>query len=122
MTEVTVITEPIFTNPDGREYPVMYSGTTQSGGEIKTFSVRVVSSDNEKLEYMAINPLTQKEVKLGATHWNNIYRTLLNREPPPDLSRRVKLYYQIKEQKSKELAEKNNLIYSPFENPEQIAA
>lgn len=122
MTEITPETIPTFTNPDGKEHPVIYNWITGSGSQIRKFSVRIVSSNNERLEYMAINPTTQKEVMLGATHWANIYRSLLNKEPPFDLDRRVDLYYRIRAQKTKEGTTKNDPPYSPFDEPEQIAA
>jgi|SRR3990167_11557510 len=122
MTELGIKTEPTFTNPDGKEYPVMFNWTTNRGSEIKKFCVRIVNSNNERLEYMAINPTTQKEVRLGTTQWALIYSSLLNKEPPADLNRRVSLYYKIREHKAMELVAKGNTIYSPFDEPEQIAA
>lgn len=122
MTEGRAETQSTFIDPDGKEHPVIYDWVIQDGDKIKKFSVRIVSSNNERLDYIAINPNTQKEVRLGATHWVKVYRSLLNKEPPYDLSKKVEAYYKIREQKAKELAVKKNPIYSPLEDPEPIAA
>lgn len=122
MTEVHTETQPTFINPDGKENPVFFSWTTKRGTQIVTRKVRIVNSGEGIFDYAAINPKTGKEVRLGDVQWVQVYYSLLNKQPPEELTKRVRQYYKIREQKAKEKAKKENLQYAPFDDLEPAAA
>lgn len=118
MTETTTeVNRQKFKNPDGRVHPVFHSIIVNDKGRDINRTVQIVESNNGNLAYIAIDPQTQKEVRMGAVQWNEVYRSLLNKEPPQDLSDRVKRYYEIKARETAKKARLANPIYSPFEDP-----
>ena len=102
-------------NPDGRLNPVFYEKIIiRQDGTIERKRIRIVGTDIAVFPYKAVDPETGNEVPLGKNQWVEVYRGLLNKEPPDDLSQRVAKYHRIRLAKEKERLRKNTPIETPF--------
>lgn len=114
---------PNIRNPDGQEHPVNYDRSVHhKDGTFSRIRVRIIENNDQKLmSYQAINPENGKEVKLGSVDWVHVF-ALPNHLPPNDLARRVEKYYIIKEKKARDKVKRSERIFSPFDEPLDLAS
>jgi len=88
-------TKEVRINPDGRLDPHFYDKLTfGEGGELKEREiVQIVETGIAYFPYKAIDPQTGEEKPLEVGQWKQVYVSL-NKVPPHDLPKRVRLYYQ----------------------------
>ena len=100
-------------NPDGRLDPVFYQKIISEGDDVLEMKkVQIVETGIAFFPYKAVDPHTGQEESLDKTQWMQVY-ALLNKEPPDDLDKRVRHYYQTKAKEAQEQPTQLTSIKTP---------
>lgn len=95
-------------------YPIVIEGK-EGIRDIKTLIVQ--SPEGSQYPFLAIDPTTEKEVELTPTRIVEVYRQILNREPPNYLTQgKTDTYWHIRRRKKREKIRKNTPIETPTTN------